>query len=363
MKKHNAILFAIALTTLFFLLLSTRSYSNTPVLSGEAVGYIDSTGRLVIDHDFYPEYYRDTLISDGRHFPNFTLVENAYFHEGKATVEIPKHFLFIRYAYEYALIDDSGKVITETDNRNVSSFSEGIAKYMRRDRKFGYLEYEEYVYIDSNFKELFSISAENAGLFRDGLAFALIDNKYGFLDKQGHFALQPKYDNVTSFSNGLAGVQIDGKWGFMDKLGNIIIEPQFEFVESFSEGISKVLHKSMYAFIDIYGQFITAERFESAGSFSNGLARVMQNKKYGFIDRSGKLVIDFTYLNAYDFTEGLAPVRIGNKWGFINTKNEVIIKPEYDLALNFKHGIAKAWRGTQLHYINRRGEIIWTYTD
>jgi hypothetical protein len=49
-----------------------------------------------------------------------------------------------------------------------------------------------------------------------------IDGKYGFIDKTGKVAIQPKYDTAGSFRDGLAGITIGNEEGYIDKEGKII---------------------------------------------------------------------------------------------------------------------------------------------
>ncbi|EAK6428864.1 WG repeat-containing protein [Campylobacter coli] len=98
-----------------------------------------------------------------------------------------------------------------------------------------------------------------AGIFVSGdLIRVKIDGQWSFLDKNGEFAIEPKFDYVWSFWEGLAGVKLNGKWGFIDKNGEFAIKPNFD----------------------------------DAWYFREGLAKVGLNGKYGLIDKSGKIVIE-----------------------------------------------------------------------
>ncbi len=68
-------------------------------------------------------------------------------------------------------------------------------------------------------------------------------NRYGYIDKTGHFVINPQFDFAWIFSEGLAAVLIGdeetGKWGYIDKTGHFVINPQFNFgAFNFSEGLS-----------------------------------------------------------------------------------------------------------------------------
>ena len=55
--------------------------------------------------------------------------------------------------------------------------------------------------------------------FSDGLAEVRIGDastgKWGFIDKTGHYVINPQFDFAQSFSDGLAAVRIGGKWGYI----------------------------------------------------------------------------------------------------------------------------------------------------
>ena len=56
-----------------------------------------------------------------------------------------------------------------------------------------------------------------------------IDNKWGFVDKDGNLQIQNEYDLVTEFNKyGFAGILVDGKWGVIKEDKSIILEPIYE---------------------------------------------------------------------------------------------------------------------------------------
>ncbi|EPU2627401.1 WG repeat-containing protein [Campylobacter coli] len=139
-----------------------------------------------------------------------------------------------------------------------------------------------------------------AGIFVSGdLIRVKIDGQWSFLDKNGEFAIEPKFDYVWSFWEGLAKVGLNGKYGFIDKSGKIVIEPKFDGVGNFSEGLAKVKLNRKYGFIDKNGKIVIEPKFDGVGNFSEGLAAVGLNGKYGFIDKSGEFVIEPIFDDIY----------------------------------------------------------------
>lgn len=61
----------------------------------------------------------------------------------------------------------------------------------------------------------------------------MLNNKWGFSDKNGNMEVDAKYDKVTEFNEyGFAAVQKDGKWGSIDKNGKEVIEPTYVLNEN-----------------------------------------------------------------------------------------------------------------------------------
>ncbi|EDO9033655.1 WG repeat-containing protein [Campylobacter coli] len=139
-----------------------------------------------------------------------------------------------------------------------------------------------------------------AGIFVSGdLIRVKIDGQWSFLDKNGEFVIEPKFDGVGNFSEGLAAVGLNGKWGFIDKNGEFAIKPKFDDIWDFREGLARVELNGKYGFMDKNGKIVIEPKFDSIGSFREGLAKVGLNGKYGFIDKSGEFVIEPIFDDIY----------------------------------------------------------------
>lgn len=68
-------------------------------------------------------------------------------------------------------------------------------------------------------------------IFKNNTLFAKkINDKWGFVDKDGNVVIENKYEIVTDFNEyGFAGVKLDGKWGVIEQTNHQIIqEPVYE---------------------------------------------------------------------------------------------------------------------------------------
>jgi WG containing repeat len=205
-------------------------------------------------------------------------------------------------------------------------------------------------YIDRNGRIVIEPQFDGATSFSEGLAvIATSENGYaeGYIDSTGVIVIRPQFDKATEFSEGLALVGFDQskkeikignktyitrsshpsyRWGYIDRTGQYVASPFYPNALGFSEGLAAVcLPEGKWGYIDKSGRIAIKPQFQSASSFSEGLACIMLNDKYGFIDRTGKVVIDPQFTSPGSFSEGLAPVRMGGK--ALNPGFNMIIGP------------------------------------
>jgi hypothetical protein len=194
-------------------------------------------------------------------------------------------------------------------------------------------------FIDRNGKLVIDPQFGGAGDFSEGLASVAVKDegyKEGYIDRTGKIVIAPKWDTAGKFLDGVAWVgfdqakkeykignkiysstptdSFDFKFGLIDKTGKYIVEPTFTYAGDFSEGAAVVRTKeNKFGFVDKSGKFIVEPKFDWAGSFSEGLACVYLNRRYGYINKNGEVVIKPKFKDAGKFSEGLAFVKIGGR--------------------------------------------------
>jgi hypothetical protein len=52
-----------------------------------------------------------------------------------------------------------------------------------------------------------------------------LGGRWGFVDKDGKFVINPQFDDAMPFSNGLARVKISRKLGYVDQSGKYVWNP------------------------------------------------------------------------------------------------------------------------------------------
>ena len=268
-----------------------------------AVGYVDETGRVVIE-------------------PTFFL--GSEFRNGHAIVGTKEG---------QRIIDRRGQIV-DFDRNLLNDFSEGLAAIPGG-------------FIDQSGKHVISGFAATAN-FSQGLAAAATSHasKFGFINSQGEFVIPPRFEprrdqhnfiiGLSRFSEGLASVRVGNAWGYINTKGDFVIPPQFRQAEDFSEGLAYVSTPEKNGYIDRSGRWIIIAKDWSLsfGNFKEGLAPVQfKNGKVGYINRGGRVVIPPRYGWASTFENGIASV--------------------------YEEGDPNAVYASHIGYIDRTGKYIW----
>ncbi len=116
---------------------------------------------------------------------------------------------------------------------------------------------------------------------------AIKNSKYGFVDSNQSFVIEPKYDWVEPFVEGLAVVKLNGSYGFINELGIEIIPLKYKRAYSFSENVAGVKFKGKFGYIDKEGNEVIQFKYHDAHPFKNGWAYVRTGYRWFCIDKNG----------------------------------------------------------------------------
>ncbi len=90
-----------------------------------------------------------------------------------------------------------------------------------------------------------------------------INNKWGFVDKEGNLKVQNEYDMVTEVNEyGFAGIKKDGKWGVINSQGEIVQEPVYEIDSNNPKFIGKYYKADEWYGNNYYTDKIKEEEIE-----------------------------------------------------------------------------------------------------
>ena len=126
---------------------------------------------------------------------------------------------------EYGIIDRQGEYIATPIYQDIQPASEGL--FAARSAK-------GYGYIDGTGKTIIPFVYQDALAFHEGTAAVEKDSVWIYIDRSGQKIFQQSFKNASAFSSGLAAVSAnDSLYGYINKSGNWAIEPKFDFAEPF----------------------------------------------------------------------------------------------------------------------------------
>ncbi len=189
-------------------------------------GLIDATGKFIIE----PQYEQISRI--GERFWSVGITDRA--HRGNGEPPLLSR-----------LVDAEGHFVSRKSYNAFGALEDGLISVCRKDR-CGFMDIHGKLAIPLKYKGVDD--------FQEGLAAVTTDgNRYGFIDRKGKLVLAERYDSLGPhhehfgagpFVNGLAPAGCKGRWGFIDKEGAWAIPPIYRFAQSFENGFAPVRIKT-----------------------------------------------------------------------------------------------------------------------
>lgn len=244
-----------------------------------------------------------------------------------------------------------------------------------------------YGFIDHDGKVLIDFIYEEADIFEDGIARVAIrsdsgDLRWGAIDENGEYLIEPKYNTLLAFSEGLALAGEDKMVGYIDRQGNQIIAPTFSRGSSFENGRAVVDYSGVQQIINAKGDVLypaVPERLESINEhlfirYKNiwGDSEIidLNNQAYHnkYYEINPVLSIKQTAENRYQKYRGddtfwyqLKDSYSSPTYQLMNNKGEIVFEalkePEDDKDLVTINGFTVIDTGSRLHVIDAQGNI------
>lgn len=192
----------------------------------------------------------------------------------------------------------------------VSAVAQSIYPDKNQKGKWGYVNDHGDKVIDYKYDE--------AGYFDDGVATVKKGDSYGVINTDGKEVISVKYNLIEPHSKTIYrvaadgkvkdGVLMDEKYGFISKEGKVLLKPEYEEIGTFNNGLAYIKKGNLYGYINDNIDVIIPCKYNAIGTFNNdGFVWAAEGAKYdknsskftggklGVFNREGKVIVPIKY--------------------------------------------------------------------
>ena len=334
--------------------------SLLPVSFGGKCGYVDASGKMVINPQFDNAAAFNTKLGlapiqvgkkwglidhDGKYVvnPQFDSVE----------IKSDNKTIGVALGGKVGTVDSSGAFVINPQFDYLSDFDAKAHAIASVGQKYGIIDATGKFLVSPEFDQIFSDKAWNPESRWDILAGPILvrqGDKYGFIDATGKIVIQPQFSAASPFTAGeLASAAIEqpdnealsqiqaknsiaAQTTIRNGIGNLLAD---DFSQSDATLTFTINNPAMTVAVDNWlGQNLPGLWSREAGSM--GDFKLVQQvdaptkNVYGYIDHSGKFLISPQFGQAGPFTEsGLASIVVGNLAGYVDTTGKIVINPQF----------------------------------
>lgn len=279
-------------------------YDSLQMMSPQTVLYY-SKGRSGIINLFT----KQTVFSAENIEPvNASLYKTSF--EGKTGMYDYRGYMVISIEYDYisGVTKDSILTVEKDGNTGLMSLhGKTILKpsklyqelHVMREERVGVKINNKYGFIDRNGRLRIANRYEGIGSFSESMAAIKIRGRWGFIDKEEELRVQCIYDEVQDFRKGTAPVKRDSKWGFVNKTGRETVKPQYESIQLLPSGRYQVMKDGKKGLVTETGKELFITKFDQVEDMGNDLILLSRNGKFGLSDMNGLDVVPLIYDHLY----------------------------------------------------------------
>jgi hypothetical protein len=279
-------------------------YDSLQMMSPQTVLYFSKSGSGIINL-----FTKQTVFSAESIEPlNSNLYKTSL--EGKTGMYDYRGYMVISIEYDYisGVTRDSILTVEIDDKKGLMSLQgKTILKpsklyqelHVMREERVGVKINNKYGFIDRNGKLRIANRYEGIGSFSESMVAVKIRGKWGFIDKAEELRVQCIYDEVQDFRKGTAPVKRDGKWGFVNKTGRETVKPQYESIQLLPTGRYLVMKDGKKGLVTEIGRELFIPKFDKVEDLGNDLILLGRNGKFGMSDINGLDVIPLIYDHLY----------------------------------------------------------------
>lgn len=251
-------------------------------------------------------------------------------------------------------------------------------------------------------------------------------DKYGYINANGEFVVEPQFINATEFVDDFAVAELPHNQASepamavccITRQGQVLPIRNLRIHSQTAEGLFEVgKNEELKGFADIQGNIVVPARYMRVSAFyqnravcmkarsvphpgqsysfdlilidnqgrelrnlglshfcneywTDGLLRVSEGERTCYLDSDGEIVVWAPELYSGDFSEGLASFmftvdkqRYHMQRGYFDKHGRVVIPPTFDESYNFSEGLAGVKKNNRWFFIDREGAVAITLPE
>ena len=130
---------------------------------------------------------------------------------------------------------------------------------------------------------------------RDGAGVLRTTAGGTLIREDGTLPITNRFEEVGAWSAGLLAARRERRWGFVDGQGRWVVEPRFEALGAFSGTVAPAAEAGRWGLIDREGRWAAKPTFDKIGTAWNGRFPARRGEGWGLIDATGAEVLPCVY--------------------------------------------------------------------
>ena len=171
--------------------------------------------------------------------------------------------------------------------------------------------------------------------FSCGYAIVVLNGTYMFIDTSGKIknTMSNSMTGVMTFNNNYCTIAIDGKYGIIDKDFNYVIQPFYYRLGTVAANglvFYRLSYDDKYGYINYNGEPKIQSNYDGVGYFVGNYATVQVGNYCGIINASGEYTFQPIYQYIYPVGNDLfIYYSEDERWGLLNANGEIVVPAIY----------------------------------
>lgn len=248
---------------------------------------------------------------------------------GDSVSVINSNFLVLRKKGKYNLITSSGAKTKLSKKFRISIIADSLLAV--------WVDKKRFMLNVSGLKTVFNKSITELRGISDGLIMAKDKMRFGFVDMHGFIRIACRYDSLLPFRQGLAASLINNRWGFLNRDEKIVVQPHFQEVSGPRGGLYRVNNDGKWGLIRTNGESVLSCQFDAIEP-SQFLGWYLRKGTWqGWANEKGEVMIQPKYFSTIEVGLGYIRLERNGRFGLANSEGKTVLPIDYQyIAINPK---------------------------